>query len=112
GQEGVLARNMLTAVDANGNSLGQYQKLHLYDAFHYKESSKSEPATLKPGYGELVSFDVASFKFGLVNCYDLRFPEMARALVTRGVDVLLVSSAWVPGPLKEFHWEILLKARA
>lgn len=110
--QGSLARNMLVAKDRDGNCLGRYQKLHLYDAFHYKESSKSEPASLKTDCGELVSFDVAGFKFGLVNCYDLRFPEMARALVDQGVDVLLVSSAWVPGPLKEFQWDVLLKARA
>lgn len=109
---GFLARNMLVAKDSKGNCLGRYQKLHLYDAFHYKESSKSEPASLQPNCDELVSFNIGSFTFGLVNCYDLRFPEMARALVDQGVNVLLVSSAWVPGPLKEFQWEVLLKARA
>jgi predicted amidohydrolase len=110
--EGKLARNMMVAVGADGASLGRYQKLHLYDAFHYKESEKNEPARLQPDFGELVTFDLAGFRFGLLNCYDIRFPEMSRALVDRGADVLLVASGWVPGPLKEFHWETLLKARA
>ncbi len=55
---------------------------------------------------------MGGLRFGLLNCYDLRFPEMARALVDRGADVLLVGSGWVPGPLKELHWETLLRARA
>ncbi|RUM96102.1 hydrolase [Pseudaminobacter arsenicus] len=110
--EGHLARNMMVAVGPDGAWLGRYQKLHLYDAFHYKESEKNEPAKLQPDFGELVTFDLAGFRFGLLNCYDIRFPEMSRALIDRGADVLLVSSGWVPGPLKEFHWETLLKARA
>ncbi|MGB3390088.1 MAG: carbon-nitrogen hydrolase family protein [Pseudaminobacter sp.] len=110
--EGRLARNMMVAVGPDGAWLGRYQKLHLYDAFHYKESEKNEPAKLQPDFGELVTFDLGGFRFGLLNCYDIRFPEMSRALIDRGTDVLLVSSGWVPGPLKEFHWETLLKARA
>jgi len=109
---GHLARNMMVAVGSDGTWLGRYQKLHLYDAFHYKESEKNEPADLQPDFGELVVFDHAGFRFGLLNCYDLRFPEMTRLLVDRGADILLVSSGWVAGPLKEFHWETLLKARA
>ncbi|MBB6260039.1 putative amidohydrolase [Paenochrobactrum gallinarii] len=107
-----LAKNMMLAIDANGEWLGQYQKLHLYDAFLYQESSKNEPAPLQPDFGELVSFTLGGFKFGLLNCYDIRFPEISRLLVEQGADALLVSSGWVAGPLKEFHWETLLKARA
>jgi deaminated glutathione amidase len=49
---------------------------------------------------------------GLMTCYDLRFPEFARALVDAGADVLAVPAAWVAGPLKEDHWVTLLRARA
>lgn len=107
-----LAKNMMLAIDANGEWLGQYQKLHLYDAFLYQESSKNEPAPLQPDFGELVSFTLGGFKFGLLNCYDIRFPEISRLLAEQGADALLVASGWVAGPLKEFHWETLLKARA
>ncbi|MEO9338732.1 carbon-nitrogen hydrolase family protein [Mesorhizobium sp. SB112] len=109
---GTLARNMMLAFGPDGAPLGRYQKLHLYDAFHYKESEKNEPAPLQPDFGELVTFDHAGFRFGLLNCYDLRFPEMTRLLVDRGAEILLVASGWVAGPLKEYHWETLLKARA
>ncbi len=47
-----------------------------------------------------------------MTCYDLRFPEFARALVDAGADVLAVPAAWVAGPLKEDHWVTLLRARA
>lgn len=110
--ESRLATNTLIAYDADGAELGRYEKLHLYDAFHYRESDKNQPAPLKPDFGELKTFDIAGMRFGLMNCYDIRFPEMARLLVDRGADVLLVSSGWVAGPLKELHWQTLLQARA
>ncbi len=50
--------------------------------------------------------------FGVLTCYDLRFPELARALADRGADALLVPAAWVQGPLKEDHWMTLARARA
>lgn len=109
---GNLTRNMMIAIGPDGEYLGEYQKLHLYDAFDYKESSKSAPAELAPDFGELTTFEFNGFKFGLLNCYDLRFPEMARLLVDKGADILLVSSAWVAGPSKALHWETLIKARA
>ncbi len=107
-----LARNMLIAVGPRGDLLGQYQKLHLYDAFDYKESLKNESAPLAPDFGELTTFELGGFRFGLLNCYDLRFPEIARLLVDQGAEILLVASAWVAGPSKAFHWETLIKARA
>lgn len=110
--EGRLATNTLVAFGADGVALGRYEKLHLYDAFHYRESEKNQPAPLKPDFGELATFDVAGMRFGLMNCYDIRFPEMSRLLVDRGADVLLVASGWVAGPLKELHWQTLLQARA
>ena len=48
----------------------------------------------------------------MMTCYDLRFPELARRLAVDGADALLVPAAWVKGPLKEHHWEVLATARA
>lgn len=110
--EGRLTANTVVAWSADGGELGRYEKLHLYDAFHYRESDKNQRAGLKPDFQELCHFDLLGFRFGIMNCYDIRFPELARALVDHEVDVLLVSAAWVSGPLKEFHWETLLQARA
>ena len=47
-----------------------------------------------------------------MTCYDLRFPELARALVDAGAEVLVVPAAWVAGPHKVDHWRTLVRARA
>jgi predicted amidohydrolase len=47
-----------------------------------------------------------------MTCYDVRFPELARALVDDGVDLIALPSAWVAGPLKEDQWSTLVRARA
>lgn len=109
---GRLARNTFIVAGADGRSLGRYEKLHLYDAFSFRESDKSERAPLLDDFRELCTFEAGGFRFGILNCYDLRFPEMARALIDQGVEVLLVGSGWISGPLKELHWETLLRARA
>ena len=59
-----------------------------------------------------VIVDVAGLTLGLMTCYDLRFPELARALVDRGAEVLVVPAAWVAGPRKVEHWRTLVRARA
>lgn len=51
-------------------------------------------------------------KVGLMTCYDVRFPELARRLAIEGAEVLVLPSAWLRGPLKEMHWEVLVTARA
>ncbi len=85
-----------------------YRKVHLYDAFGYKESDRvlaADPAT-----PELLQ--VNGFTVGMQTCYDLRFPEATRVLVDEGADVIALPAEWVPGPLKEYHWNTLLRARA
>ena len=99
--------NTVVAVDADGGIVGTYRKLHLYDAFSFQESKQIKPS----GQG-LTMVELGGFKVGIMTCYDLRFPELARALVVSGVDVLSVSAAWFKGEHKVEHWETLLKARA
>jgi deaminated glutathione amidase len=99
--------NTLLAIGADGNLLGSYRKIHLYDAFGYRESDQLTPGEIRPLVVEL-----AAHKFGLMTCYDLRFPELSRALVDGGAEVLVVPAAWVRGPLKEQQWTTLLAARA
>jgi predicted amidohydrolase len=100
-------RNAVVAVDATG-ILAVYRKQHLYDAFGQTESTWIEPG----GLGDAATFVVDGLTFGLMTCYDLRFPEVARTLVDAGADALVVPAEWVRGPLKEFHWTTLLAARA
>jgi len=91
----------------DGQVLAQYHKLHLYDAFAMQES-----ANVAPGDAIAPLIEVAGLKVGLMTCYDLRFPELARRLVLDGADVLALPAAWVKGPLKEMHWQTLVTARA
>ncbi|MRS90137.1 deaminated glutathione amidase [Enterobacteriaceae bacterium RIT714] len=90
-----------------GRIIGQYAKLHLYDAFTVQESRLVDPGRQVPPL-----IEVEGLKLGLMTCYDLRFPEMALNLALTGADVLILPAAWVKGPLKEHHWATLLTARA
>ena len=51
-------------------------------------------------------------RVGVMTCYEVRFPEVARRLAELGAEVLLLPAAWVRGPLKELHWDTLARARA
>jgi predicted amidohydrolase len=90
-----------------GAAEAAYRKIHLYDSFGYRESDR-----LTAGEVEPVVVQVGGFAVGLMTCYDLRFPELARALVDRGAEVLAVPAAWVAGPRKVDHWRTLARARA
>ena len=100
------AMNVLLAVD-NGEIVHSYEKIHLYDAFAFKESD-----TIQPGSDLPPVLDIDGVKVGMVICYDLRFPELFRTLTDRGAEVIFVAAAWARGILKEDHWLTLLRARA
>lgn len=106
------SRNVLSLLRPDGAAPIHYDKLHHYDAFNFMESEKHDRVPLQPNYEELVVFECDGIKFGLLNCYDLRFPEMSRLLIEKGADVLVVASGWVAGPLKALQWETLARARA
>jgi deaminated glutathione amidase len=90
-----------------GAATASYRKIHLYDSFGYQESKALTAGTVAP-----VLVDVGGFRLGLMTCYDLRFPELARVLVDQGAEVLVVPAAWVAGPRKVEHWRTLARARA
>jgi deaminated glutathione amidase len=92
---------------ARGAVSASYRKIHLYDSFGYRESDRLSAGPLEP-----VVFDLLGFGVGLMTCYDLRFPELGRALVDAGAEVLVVPAAWVAGPHKVDHWRTLVRARA
>ena len=94
-------------VVVRGGARADYRKIHLYDSFGYRESDVLAVGPLEP-----VTVELGGMTVGVLTCYDLRFPEQARALVDRGAEVLLVPAAWVAGPRKVDHWTTLLRARA
>jgi predicted amidohydrolase len=109
GSDGVRSVNALVVVDDAGGLAGVYRKVHLYDAFGYQESELLEPG---PADADPVTLRLGGLTFGVLTCYDLRFPESARRVVDAGADVLVYPAAWVAGPLKADHWRTLLQARA
>lgn len=98
--------NTLVLVGPEG-LLASYDKIHLYDSFGYKESDG-----LRAGEWNPVVVEVGGFNLGLMTCYDLRFPELARALVDAEAEVLVLPAAWVAGERKVDHWRVLTQARA
>ena len=94
-------------IDGGGNIAAVYRKLHLYDAFGFKESDKFHPGT-----DIAAPVACADARCGVMICYDLRFPEMARMLALGGADVLFAPSGWVQGDMKLDHWQTMIKARA
>ncbi|UAL29608.1 carbon-nitrogen hydrolase family protein [Nocardioides rotundus] len=97
-----------TLVARGPGHAASYRKIHLYDSFGYKESD-----TVSAGPTELVpQLELDGWSLGLMTCYDLRFPEQARALVAAGAEVLVLPAAWVAGERKVEHWRTLVRARA
>lgn len=101
------AYNTAVAVGPHGGLLARYRKIHLFDALGWQESARLQPGPVEP-----VTFPCGGLTVGLMTCYDLRFPELARALVDAGAQALALPSAWYAGPLKEDQWVTLVRARA
>lgn len=104
----VRVSNTLVAVDDAGELIATYRKMHLYDAFGQRESDW----VVAGSTDQVPTFAWRGFTVGLQTCYDIRFPEVTRALVDAGADLVLLPSEWVRGPLKEAHWRTLITARA
>lgn len=90
-----------------GERVARYDKIHLF-GFQKGEERYNESATIEAGRLP-VAFDTPFGRVGLSICYDLRFPELYRAL---GVVDLLVIPAAFTDTTGRAHWEILLRARA
>jgi predicted amidohydrolase len=107
--------NTSILLGADGEPLALYRKIHLFDIDlpgmeHLKESRAVRPGETLVA-ADLPLADGGSARIGLTICYDLRFPELYRALVKAGARVLAVPSAFTERTGKD-HWEVLLRARA
>lgn len=101
GQAG-LGRNECVVYDPHGRELARYCKLHPFtyggESAHYAAGE------------QVVLFDWAGFKVAPFICYDLRFPEIFRAAVKQGANLIVVMANW---PVTRIaHWDALLQARA
>jgi nitrilase len=97
--------------DASGERVARYDKIHLFDVdIPGRVESYRESATIAPGNHPVV-IDTPIGRLGLAVCYDMRFPELFRQLVTAGATVLSLPSAFTV-PTGQAHWDVLLRARA
>lgn len=97
--------------DNKGQRIARYDKIHLFDVEivdsneHYTESM-----TIEPG-DEVVVVDSPFGRLGLAVCYDLRFPELFRAMLDKGAEIFAIPSAFT-AITGRAHWEIIVRARA
>lgn len=105
----IFAASLL--INPQGVCVARYDKIHLFDvqipgtAYAYQESLHIQAGT------DVVSFKTPFARIGLTICYDVRFPELYRELLTQGCDIVCVPSAFTQ-KTGEAHWEVLLRARA
>jgi nitrilase len=97
--------------DDQGQRVAHYDKVHLFDV-HLIETDEyyTESDTIEPGE-DVVVIDTPFGKLGIAVCYDLRFPEIFRAMLNKGVEILVLPAAFT-AVTGRAHWDILLRARA
>lgn len=94
--------NTAYLIDATGEIAGKYRKVHLFSPYN-------EQRLFTPGTSVEV-FSTSIGKIGMMVCYDLRFPELARKLALDGAEIICVSALW-PN-VRIDNWSLLLRARA
>ena len=97
-------------IDGAGEIRARYDKMHLFDVDLATGESWRESAAYAPGEGPVVA-DTPIGRLGLSICYDMRFPDLYRALTAAGATALAVPAAFTV-PTGEAHWHVLLRARA
>ncbi len=103
--------NASLLIDSDGNRVARYDKIHLFDVtIPGREESYLESTHVTPGRRVVVA-DTPVGRLGLSVCYDMRFPELYRDLVSQGAEWLSMPAAFTV-PTGRAHWETLLRARA
>jgi nitrilase len=103
--------NASLLIDARGERVARYDKIHLFDvAIPGRNEQYRESRYVLPGR-ELVVADTPIGRLGMSVCYDMRFPELYRELVSQGAEWLAMPAAFTV-PTGKAHWETLLRARA
>jgi deaminated glutathione amidase len=103
--------NASLLIDDAGRRVARYDKIHLFDvAIPGRDEQYRESTHVSPGR-EPVTADTPVGKLGLSVCYDMRFPELYRELVSKGAEWLAMPAAFTV-PTGRAHWETLLRARA
>ena len=100
--------NTALVFDRNGEIIGSYDKIHLFDVLN-ASGEEQESNQITRG-DSLLTFDTDFGKVGVMVCYDVRFPEMARTYALQGVKYLMVPAAFFSPRFD--HWQQLIKAAA
>src|SRR4029079_3982886 len=103
-------RNACVHLGADGGVRAVYRKIHLFDVDLADGTKLTESSTVEPGRDVVVT-ETPFGTLGLSVCYDLRFPELYRALVDRGAVALAIPAAFTLTTGKD-HWHVLMRARA
>jgi deaminated glutathione amidase len=98
--------NTTVGFDHHGELVAAYRKIHLFDALGHRESDAVAPGD------DVCIATLAGLRVGFMTCYDVRFPELARALAVGGAELIVLPAAWAAGTFKEEHWVTLVRARA
>lgn len=96
--------------DCLGNQIARYDKIHLFDVKISDKEIYRESDTTEPG-NEIIVIDSPIGKLGICVCFDLRFPEVFEKLSNKGVEVIVVPSAFTV-KTGEAHWKLLCRSRA
>ncbi len=102
--------NTSVLIDPSGTITATYRKIHLFDVELEDGPSDRESDRVTPGDRAVIG-DVDGAKVGLTICYDLRFPELYRALAVAGAEILAVPANFLERTGRD-HWDVLLRARA
>ena len=102
--------NTCFVYDSAGRRIAKYRKTHLFEIDLKDGTAFRESDTFTAG-GELCVFDAGFARIGLAICFDLRFPELFRALAARGAELILVPAQFTQ-KTGSLHWEKLITARA
>ena len=103
--------NTSLLIDGDGNRVARYDKIHLFDvAIPGRDEEYLESNHVVPGRDPVVAATPVG-RLGLSVCYDMRFPELYRELVSKGAEWLAMPAAFTV-PTGRAHWETLLRARA
>ena len=93
-----------------GQQVARYDKMHLFDVIAGTNEQYCESEVIEPG-DQIAVVETPFGRLGLAICYDLRFPELFRCLLTEGIELIVVPSAFTAITGKA-HWEVLVRARA
>ncbi|HEY0625318.1 MAG TPA: carbon-nitrogen hydrolase family protein [Allosphingosinicella sp.] len=102
--------NRSFVIDGTGEIKARYDKIHLFDVDLAAGESWRESSTYQPGE-RVVAVDTPWGRLGLAICYDLRFPDLFRAMSNAGAVIFAVPAAFTV-PTGKAHWHVLLRARA